>query len=94
MKFLPTIITWFTVANSFFPVLFANAQTGDCKSIVEIAVGNDNFSTLVAALTAADLGDALSGDGPFTVFAPTNDAFAKIDENTLSDFCCLKTKLR
>jgi uncharacterized surface protein with fasciclin (FAS1) repeats len=83
MKFLPTTITWIAVANSFFSVLFANAR-GDCMSIVEIAVGNDDFSTLVAALTAADLVDALSGDGPFTVFAPTNDAFAKIDEDTLS----------
>ena len=54
-----------------------------CESIVDIAVGNDDFSTLVAALMAADLVDALSGEGPFTVFAPTNDAFAKIDEDTL-----------
>ena len=45
------------------------------KSIVEIAVDDDNFSILVAALQEADLVDALSGDGPFTVFAPTNAAF-------------------
>jgi uncharacterized surface protein with fasciclin (FAS1) repeats len=92
MKFLLTINTWIAVAISFFPVLFANAQTGDCMSIVEIAVGNDDFSTLVAALTAADLVDALSGDGPFTVFAPTNDAFAKIDETTLSDLLLPENK--
>jgi len=48
------------------------------QSIVEIASGDDRFSTLVAALQAADLVDALSGDGPFTVFAPTNDAFAAL----------------
>ncbi len=53
------------------------------KSIVDIAVGNENFSTLVTALKAADLVGALQGDGPFTVFAPTNDAFAKIDSKTL-----------
>ncbi len=48
-------------------------------SIVEIATGDDNFSTLVTALAAADLVETLQGDGPFTVFAPTNDAFAKLD---------------
>ena len=47
------------------------------------AVGNENFSTLVTALKAAELVKALQGDGPFTVFAPTNAAFAKIDEKTL-----------
>jgi transforming growth factor-beta-induced protein len=47
-------------------------------SIVDIAVGNPDFSTLVAALTKADLVGALSGEGPFTVFAPTNAAFEKL----------------
>jgi uncharacterized surface protein with fasciclin (FAS1) repeats len=49
---------------------------GTPATVVEIAAGNDDFSTLVAAVTAADLVDVLSGEGPFTVFAPTNDAFA------------------
>lgn len=53
------------------------------KTIVDIAVGNENFSTLVTALKAADLVSALQSDGPFTVFAPVNSAFAKIDFNTL-----------
>jgi uncharacterized surface protein with fasciclin (FAS1) repeats len=44
-------------------------------TIVDIAVGNPDFSTLVAALTAAGLVETLSGEGPFTVFAPTNAAF-------------------
>lgn len=52
-------------------------------NIVEVAAGNDNFTTLVAAVTAADLGGTLSGDGPFTVFAPTNDAFAKLPAGTV-----------
>lgn len=52
-------------------------------TIVDVAVGNEDFSTLVTALKAADLVGALQGDGPFTVFAPTNEAFAKIDEKTL-----------
>lgn len=59
----------------------ATAETG---TIVDVAVGNSDFSTLVTAVTAADLGATLSGDGPFTVFAPTNDAFAKVAPDTLS----------
>tara|TARA_B100000989_G_scaffold270013_1_gene225842 strand:- start:1047 stop:1559 length:513 start_codon:yes stop_codon:yes gene_type:complete len=54
------------------------------NTIVDVAVGNKNFSTLVTALKSADLVGALQGDGPFTVFAPTNDAFAKIDSETLN----------
>ena len=53
------------------------------KNIVEIAAGNDSFSTLVAAVKAAGLAETLSGDGPFTVFAPTDAAFAAIPEETL-----------
>ncbi len=56
---------------------------GAAQSIVDIAVGNDDFSTLVTAVTAAGLVDALSGEGPFTVFAPTNDAFAALPAGAL-----------
>ncbi len=52
-------------------------------NIVEVAVGNENFTTLVAAVKAADLVETLSGEGPFTVFAPTNDAFAKLPDGTV-----------
>ena len=52
-------------------------------SIVDIAAGDSRFTTLVAALKAADLVDALSGDGPFTVFAPTDDAFAALPAGTV-----------
>ena len=62
------------------------------ETIVEVAVGNEDFSTLVAALKAADLVSALQGDGPFTVFAPTNDAFAKIDAETLASLLEEKNK--
>lgn len=55
----------------------------ESQSIVEIAAGDPNFSTLVAAVTEAGLVDTLSGEGPFTVFAPTNDAFAALPEGTL-----------
>ena len=53
------------------------------KTIVELAQGNPQLSTLVTAVTAAGLGETLSGTGPFTVFAPSNDAFAKVDKATL-----------
>jgi uncharacterized surface protein with fasciclin (FAS1) repeats len=52
-------------------------------SIAEIAAGDPNFSTLVAALSAAGLVDTLAGEGNFTVFAPTNDAFAALPEGTV-----------
>ncbi|MCB0964065.1 MAG: fasciclin domain-containing protein, partial [Acidimicrobiales bacterium] len=45
------------------------------ETIVDIAAGNEDFSTLVTAVTEAELVETLSGEGPFTVFAPTNEAF-------------------
>jgi uncharacterized surface protein with fasciclin (FAS1) repeats len=53
--------------------------------IVDIAAGNENFSTLVAAVKAAGLVNELKGDGPFTVFAPTNDAFAALPAGTVEN---------
>ncbi len=53
------------------------------KNIVELAVGSESLSTLVAAVKAAGLVETLSGDGPFTVFAPTNEAFAALPAGTL-----------
>jgi len=64
-------------------VAFSNNSSAQ-GTIVDVAVGNKDFTTLVTALKAADLVGALQGDGPFTVFAPTNDAFAKIDAKTLA----------
>lgn len=55
----------------------------DEKNIVELAVSTDFLSTLVAAVTAGDLAGTLQGDGPFTVFAPTNEAFAALPAGTL-----------
>lgn len=52
-------------------------------TIVEIAVSNDSFQTLVAAVKAADLVDVLQSPGPFTVFAPTDAAFAKLPPGTV-----------
>lgn len=53
------------------------------KNIVETAIASDDFSTLVAAVKAADLVGVLSSEGPFTVFAPTNEAFAKLPAGTV-----------
>ena len=62
--------------------LVASEPVGN-KTIVELAQGNPQLSTLVTAVTAAGLGETLSGTGPFTVFAPSSDAFAKVDKATL-----------
>ena len=53
------------------------------KDIVDTAVSAGQFNTLAAALDAADLIETLKGDGPFTVFAPTDEAFAKLPEGTV-----------
>ena len=56
-------------------------RVGDQKDIVDTAVAARGFSTLVTAVKAAGLVDALKGEGPFTVFAPTNAAFAKLEKS-------------
>ncbi|MDN3642819.1 fasciclin domain-containing protein [Lutimonas halocynthiae] len=57
--------------------------TEDKATIVGVAASNADFSTLVAAVKAAGLVETLNSEGPFTVFAPTNDAFAKLPEGTV-----------
>jgi uncharacterized surface protein with fasciclin (FAS1) repeats len=59
------------------------AAEGEPGTIVDVAAGNDDFSTLVAAVEAAGLVETLSGEGPFTVFAPTNEAFEALPEGVL-----------
>lgn len=73
------ILTITTVALFLFAAK-TNAQSQD---VVDIAASSKSFSTLVTAVKAAGLVDALKAEGPYTVFAPTNDAFAKIDQSTL-----------
>ena len=58
---------------------------GHSKDIVDTAVGAGTFGTLVAAVQAASLAETLSGPGPFTVFAPTNEAFAALPAGTVED---------
>ena len=69
-------------ATASFSATDVKAETAG-KTIVEIAAGAEDFSTLVAAVKAAGLVDVLSSEGPFTVFAPTNEAFAKLPEGTV-----------
>ena len=76
---------WAVISLAFVAVV-ANAghhPKKASKDIVDVAVGAGQFNTLAAALQAADLVDTLKGDGPFTVFAPTDDAFAKLPEGTV-----------
>ncbi|ASP37124.1 Nex18 symbiotically induced protein [Labrenzia sp. VG12] len=66
-------------------VLPLSAAKAGSKDIVDTAVGAGSFNTLVAAVQAAGLVDTLKGDGPFTVFAPTDEAFAKLPEGTVEN---------
>ena len=61
----------------------ASTSIAKANTIVDIAAGDDRFSTLVAAVTAAGLAETLSGPGPFTVYAPLNDAFAALPDGTV-----------
>ncbi|MGI9243660.1 MAG: fasciclin domain-containing protein [Verrucomicrobiales bacterium] len=70
-------------SNGVIHVIDEVIMPGTNKTVVGIAAGNDDFSTLVAAVKAAGLAETLSGDGPFTVFAPTNEAFAKLPKGTV-----------
>jgi uncharacterized surface protein with fasciclin (FAS1) repeats len=71
------------IAAAFALALVVPTARAADKDIVDIAAGNKDFSTLVTAVKAAGLVDALKGKGPYTVFAPTNDAFAKIPKEKL-----------
>ena len=69
------------------------ALGAQAKDIVDTAVGAGNFKTLAAALQAAGLVDTLKGPGPFTVFAPTDEAFAKVPKAQLDALLADKAKL-
>lgn len=68
-------------------------QAMESKTIVGVASDNQDFSTLVTAVKAAGLVETLSGEGPFTVFAPTNAAFAKLPAGTLDQLLANPTEL-
>jgi len=74
-------------------VRLAPAPAAPTKNIAELAIATPQLSTLLAAVKAAGLVDTLAGEGPFTVFAPTNDAFAKIPSDTLNGLLADKDAL-
>ncbi|MDN3651337.1 fasciclin domain-containing protein [Thalassotalea ponticola] len=82
----------FALYVMFSSVAFAGGYDKNKQDIVDIAASNDDFSTLVAAVKAADLVDTLKSDGPFTVFAPTDAAFAKLPEGTLESLLLPENK--
>lgn len=70
----------------------SEAPAEDPGTIVDVAAANPDFETLVAAVTAADLGETLSSEGPFTVFAPTDEAFEALPEGLLDALLLPKNK--
>ena len=84
MKALAVALTFAFALFTYMPV-HSSSHGGMKKDIVDTAVSAGSFNTLVAAVKAADLVDTLKGKGPFTVFAPTDDAFAKLPAGTLDE---------
>src|SRR3954447_9602486 len=72
-------------ANAQKPVTVGGAAMYPTRNIIETAVNSKDHTTLVAAVKAAGLVETLSGPGPFTVFAPTNDAFAALPAGTVDN---------
>ncbi|WP_339869820.1 fasciclin domain-containing protein [uncultured Algoriphagus sp.] len=87
MKKLGLVMTlvMLVVVSSFTPKMNTVHETKIDADIVDLAVSQDFLTTLVAAVKAGDLVATLKGDGPFTVFAPTNDAFAKLPAGTVEN---------
>ena len=80
---LAAVVGLAAIATSFAAEGKAKRKPG--KDIVDTAVAAGNFKTLATALKAADLVETLKGKGPFTVFAPTDEAFAKLPKGTVED---------
>jgi uncharacterized surface protein with fasciclin (FAS1) repeats len=80
MKSIKSLVLLFTVS-----LLAINVNAQMKKDIVDVAAGSSDHSTLVAAVKAAGLVETLKGKGPFTVFAPTNEAFAKLPAGTVDN---------
>ncbi len=81
MKAITVALTITIALFTYMPAHSAHHE----KDIVDTAVKAGSFTTLVAAVKAADLVDTLKGEGPFTVFAPTDEAFAKLPAGTVED---------
>ncbi|WP_448520088.1 fasciclin domain-containing protein [Rhodoflexus sp.] len=72
-----------TVFSLFVAFLLSSTVFAQSKDVVDIAIGSEDHTTLVAAVKAADLVTTLKGEGPFTVFAPVNSAFDKLPAGTV-----------
>lgn len=80
-----SVCIFLSAADAFAVKTLRFLQNSALKAnIVDTAAGAGNFKTLITALTAAGLSDVLSGPGPFTVFAPSDEAFAKLPPDTLA----------
>jgi len=86
---LRTKLLALTAAAAIATPVFAGSNA---KDIVDTAANAGTFETLVAAVTAADLVETLKGDGPFTVFAPTDEAFAALPEGTVESLLLPENK--
>ncbi len=94
MKFTHRILATLTVAALVLTgASFASSADTPSADIVDTAVAAGSFNTLVKAVQAAGLVDTLKGEGPFTVFAPTDEAFAALPEGTLEALLADKDKL-
>ena len=80
-----TILSLALIGAILVSLPLAADNTGEQPDIVDTAIAAGSFNTLVAAVQAAGLVDALKADGPFTVFAPTDEAFAKLPEGTVEN---------
>jgi len=85
MKKLMTAVSALTLFGLIASTAHADNHGHEAKDIVATAASNADFSTLVTAIQAAELVEALQGEGPFTVFAPTNAAFAALPEGALAN---------
>lgn len=82
---MKTVFAFTSLALVGILVVASPARAQQTKDIVDTAAAAGSFTTLARALTAADVVDTLKGPGPFTVFAPTDDAFAKLPAGTLDN---------
>lgn len=78
-----TALVSLVAATAIFPFTAYADDHGMKKDVIDVAVENGSFNTLVTAVKAAGLVDTLKGEGPFTIFAPTDEAFAKLPGGTV-----------
>lgn len=84
MRQLRIVGLFLLVTGALISVSLATGQEAEKKRLLEVAEKSPDFKTLVQAIGVAELQDALKGDGPFTIFAPTNEAFSTLGDNTVA----------